>query len=124
MKRKPLLIIYFIFISFGLSQKILIPMDLEQSNHLKAYGIAFSELKKGRNIDWLLNYRGGSFLLDYNNLLETQLKLRGVSYAIISSQDLINIFSLIEKNNMDIVLLEKAPKIDSKKVDLSYNYNY
>ena len=59
-----------IFISsFIFSQKILIPMDNTQKDHLKAYGVAFHSLQKKSNVEWLLNYRGGSFLFDNQNLI-------------------------------------------------------
>ncbi len=93
------------------SQKIIIPMDQSQTDHLKAYGIAFWSLKKGENVDWLLNFRGGSFLINYNNNLEIELKVRGIFYEIINTNKLTNIFVQIENNNMDMVLLEKLPKI-------------
>ena len=99
------------FISHVTAQKILIPMDEVQTDHLKAYGIAFSNLNEGNNIDWLLNYRGGSFLIDYKNKLETILIVKGITFEIINTDQLINIFGIIEENNMDMVLLEKAPKI-------------
>ena len=60
----------FIFIGVAFSQKLLIPMDQLQTDHLKAYGVAFLTLKNGEEVDWLLNYRGGSFMLDYNNIIE------------------------------------------------------
>ena len=56
-----------ILLNFLLSQKILIPMDNTQNDHLKSYGLVYSILLKGNNIDWLLNYKGGSFLVDYKN---------------------------------------------------------
>ena len=56
--------IFFILFTFIFSQKILIPMDNTQNNHLKAYGFAFWILKQNDNVDWLLNYKGGSFLID------------------------------------------------------------
>ena len=70
----------FIFIGTGFSQKLLIPMDQLQTDHLKAYGVAFWTLKKGVEVDWLLNYRGGSFLINYDGILERELKIRGVYY--------------------------------------------
>ena len=60
-------IILLLLFSFVISQKVLIPMDEEQNDHLKAYGIAFLSLKNNNTVNWLLNYRGGSFLLDLNN---------------------------------------------------------
>ena len=59
---------FFIFFAVGFSQKILIPMDQLQTDHLKAYGVAFWTLKNGEEVDWLLNYRGGSFMINYNIL--------------------------------------------------------
>ena len=66
-----------LIIIFGavFSQKLLIPMDQLQTDHLKAYGVAFWSLKKGVKVDWLLNYRGGSFLIDYDSNFERNLKL-------------------------------------------------
>ena len=86
-------------------------MDDTQSNHLKAYGLSFWILEKNTNVDWLLNYRGGAFMVDYQDLIKNECILRGISYELVSTEELINIYSTIEDNNMDIVLLEKAPKI-------------
>ena len=97
--------------SFTFSQKILIPMDQTQTDHLKAYGIAYWSLKQGQNIDWLLNYRGGSFMVNQNGTIERELKLRGIYYEYINATELSNIFVTLEENNMDMVLLEKLPKI-------------
>ena len=55
--------------NFSFSQKILIPMDQTQIDHLKAYGIAYWTLKQGENIDWLLNFRGGSFMVNQNIII-------------------------------------------------------
>ena len=63
---------------------ILIPMDEAQDNHLKAYGIAFWILEKGVEIDWLLNYRGGSYLAPYNEVIENECVIRNVSYEVIT----------------------------------------
>ena len=56
------------------AQKLLIPMDLSQVNHLKAYGIVYWALEKEIEWDWLLNYRGGSFMADYNEIIEFKIK--------------------------------------------------
>jgi hypothetical protein len=90
---------------------MLIPMDLNQRDHLKAYGIAFWVLDNGANIEWLLNYRGGSFLFNSSQFYENECQLRGVSYQIISAVDVNSIYVTIEDNNMEKILLEKAPKI-------------
>jgi len=99
------------FFSFSMGQKIIIPMDQAQNNHLKAYGIAYFTLAKNTNIEWLLNYRGGSFLLDAHQFVQTECRIRGVTFEQVNAAGLINIYSTIEQGNMDIVLLEKKPKI-------------
>jgi len=95
------------------ASSILIPMDENQKNHLKAYGIAFWTLKSGAEADWLLNYRGGSFLIKYAQSLENECKIRGVSYEVITDSKVNNILTEIADPsvNMDMVKLEKAPKI-------------
>lgn len=93
--------------------KIFIPMDLSQTDHLKAYGITFHALQKGYKADWLLNYRGGSFLIDFSNELATECLVEGVYSENISLAEANNIYAEVqsEDNNMDVVRLEKAPKI-------------
>ncbi len=93
------------------AQKLLIPMDLEQTDHLKAYGVAYWCLSFGQNVEWLLNYRGGSFLTDDLAQVEQLCTLRGVKYEIIDGGQEAQIKAIIEENNMETVLLEKAPKI-------------
>lgn len=92
---------------------ILVPMDEKQANHLKAYGIAYWVLKKDTEVDWLLNYRGGSFLCKYHPAIQNELTIRGVSFEIISdavtNQILLEISS--PALNYDIMKLEKYPKI-------------
>lgn len=90
---------------------ILIPMDNTQSNHLKAYGIAYDALKRGMNVDWLLNYRGGSFHLAYDQTIEKECILRDVSYKRISASDYAAVNREIDSKNMAVILLEKAPEI-------------
>ncbi len=94
--------------------RIFIPMDAEgQKQHLKAYGVAFASLKLNISVDWLLNYRGGSFAIEQNEPIERLCKLRGVSYDIISDAQYLGIVEKISSpdNNEDIIKLEKAPKI-------------
>lgn len=93
------------------AQKILIPMDLTQTDHLKAYGITYWVLKQSVNVEWLLNYRGGSFMMDNYPGVIKELRLRGVSFEEISASKALQIYSIIDQNNMDVVLLEKAAKI-------------
>lgn len=111
---KKLLTIYFLLSGFVLAQsKILIYMDLHQSDHLKAYGITFNALENGSTADWLLNYRGGSFMLDYSNELALKCRIKGVSFQPLSQQEVVQIYALVQSDdqNMDVVRLEKAPKI-------------
>jgi hypothetical protein len=93
------------------SQYLLIPMDLSQADHLKAYGIAYLALKKNVNVEWLLNYRGGSFLLQNFSGLEQECLIRGVRTEKIDATAVNQIYATIEQENMERVLLEKAPKI-------------
>lgn len=88
-------------------------MDESQRNHLKAYGLAFYTLKNNLEVDWLLNYKGGSFLIVYNQKIESELKIRGISYDVIADAKVTAILTQISQPevNMDIVKLEKAPKI-------------
>jgi len=92
-------------------ESILIPMDLEQNNHLKAYGAAYWTLEKGTDVRWLLNYRGGSFLIESDETVQRRCRILGVSYQIISASNVTSILHTIEKNNMEVILLEKAPSI-------------
>ena len=93
--------------AFG--QKLMIPMDLSQSDHLKAYGVAWDALQRGLKVEWLLNYRGGSFLMDYAPEIENECRLRGVLAE--SGVDEGPIYAQIEEANMEVVLLEKATKL-------------
>src|ERR1700761_8809120 len=70
---------------FAKAASILIPMDEEQKDHLKSYGIAFWILKNGEEVDWLLNYRGGSFMMQYNKNIEDECKGRGGSYGVLTA---------------------------------------
>lgn len=92
---------------------VLIPMDGKQKQHLKAYGIAYWLLKQGKEIEWLLNYRGGSFLFSYDVEAEKECILRGVIYEQITGSQANGIRSTINNPdvNMDIVKLLKVPKI-------------
>jgi hypothetical protein len=93
--------------------KLLLPMDEAQRDHLKAYGIAYWTLAQDIPVEWLLNYRGGSFLLDHFMAIEQECKVRGVSYQVIADGQANAILSEIAdpEVNMEVVRLEKAPKI-------------
>ena len=89
-------------------------MDSEgQKSHLKAYGITYWVLNKQQNVKWLLNYRGGSFLIPFVDSIKKECLIRGVSYELISNQQVESILNEINSpsKNMDAVVLEKAPKI-------------
>lgn len=94
--------------------KLFIPMDADnQANHLKAYGVAYAALKGSVEVDWLLNYKGGSFALDQVQEIERLCKLRGVSYEVISDAQYAAMVSEIANPdyNGDIIKLEKPPRI-------------
>ncbi len=96
------------------ASQILIPMDAEtQQNHLKAYGITYWSLEKGVHVQWLLNFRGGAFLFPDSEELRKECQIRGVSFEVISDQKTGEILEEISSpsQNMEAVLLEKAPKI-------------
>lgn len=95
------------------SASLLIPMDELQKNHLKAYGIAFWVLEKGVEIDWLLNYRGGSYLMKYHESFENECIIRGVTSQVITDVQASSIKQQIMESdvNMDIIELQKVPKI-------------
>jgi uncharacterized protein YueI len=111
---RKLLIILFICCSISsFASRILIPMDEAQKNHLKAYGLAFWILQKDIEVDWLLNYKAGSFMFDYEQSYERELKIRGITFEIISEAQVSEILLQIAKPdvNMELVKLYKAPKI-------------
>jgi len=93
--------------------KILIPMDLKQTDHLKSYGVAFWVLEHNEQVDWLLNYRGGSFMCDYSEVIVRECLVRGVLFEPLAAAEASSIYAEVQRddNNMDVVRLEKAPKI-------------
>lgn len=111
---KRILYLFVMMIGFQLNaSQILVPMDDSQSNHLKAYGVSYWALEHEVVIEWLLNYRGGSFLFPHLQGVEEELLLKGVKYEIITDGQANSIRSQIAhpEQNMEIVQLEKAPKI-------------
>ncbi|NNF02592.1 MAG: asparagine synthetase B, partial [Bacteroidia bacterium] len=88
-------------------------MDQSQKNHLKAYGIAYWILGQDLEVDWLLNYRGGSFSCLQHKAIERELMIRGVTYQVVANAQYTAILQQISdpEVNMDLVKLEKAPKI-------------
>ncbi len=109
-----LLVLVFNLICFaGMANFILIPMDKQQTNHLKAYGIAYWVLQNDVEVDWLLNYRGGSFMCKYNQKIENELIIRGVSYSVISDAQSSQIITELASpsSNTDVMKLDKYPRI-------------
>ena len=92
---------------------IFIPMDKSQTNHLKAYGIAYYAIERNIKVDWLLNYQGGSFMIKHLKEIENECNIRGVSYNIIADIQSTQILQSITSPavNQDVVRLEKTPKI-------------
>jgi hypothetical protein len=108
------ILFYFILFSFKLNAaSIIIPMDAEQKNHLKAYGIAYWVLQHEVEVQWLLNYRGGSFMIKDSKEIQSECKIRGVSFEIIPDSKAAVILEEIANPevNMEAVKLEKAPKV-------------
>ncbi|UCE04263.1 MAG: asparagine synthetase B [Candidatus Latescibacterota bacterium] len=93
------------------AEYMLIPMDLKQTNHLKAYGLAYHMLTQGIDVEWLLNYRGGSFLARRNAEMELESRVRGVLFTVVGSTEVARIKAEVERENMEVVLLEKAPRL-------------
>jgi hypothetical protein len=112
-RRSLLILIFIIFINGIRAAYILIPMDNLQKNHLKAYGIAYWTLQRNIEISWLLNYRGGSFLMQYLKPVEDECAIRGVTYEIIADAQASAILQEIAdpQVNMETIRLHKAPKI-------------
>lgn len=109
------LLLLWCFFSFPvLGSSILIPMDAKnQANHLKAYGITYYALERGLEVKWLLNFQGGSFLIQDTEALQRECRIRGVSFEVLSDSKATSILEEIESpsKNMEAVILEKAPKI-------------
>ena len=113
---KKITLLVFVFVIGFLPVKaayILIPMDDSQSNHLKAYGLAYWVLTNNVEVQWLLNYRGGSFMIKQIPAFENECRVRGVSFNVIADGQAASILDEIAQPeaNMDVVKLEKAPKM-------------
>ncbi len=110
-------LIYILLFIIGVQQanaaELFINMDETQANHLKAYGITYWILTKGQTVDWLLNYKGGSFACPMNSEFEKECIIRGVSYTILADAQYSAILAQINdaQSNMEAVKLEKPPKI-------------
>ena len=114
MKKQILLFAFLSILSWkSVASYIVIPMDEQQKNHLKAYGIAYWVLQNEIEVDWLLKYRGGSFMVKYYQKFENELIIRGVSYEVISDAQSNQIIKKIATptSNTDMMKLNKFPKI-------------
>lgn len=115
MKKFKILVMLLLLTTAGnmlFAQKILIPMDDSQSDHLRAYGVTYWILDKtGTDVEWLLNYRGGSFVADDLANIREQARSAGVTIEGLSDAQISEIHNRIEEENMEKVLLEKAPKV-------------
>ncbi|TDF72720.1 asparagine synthetase B [Candidatus Syntrophosphaera thermopropionivorans] len=108
---KKIIVLLIILLPALIGAEILIPMDFTQSNHLKAYGVAFEALKEQYVVKWFLNYRGGSFLMPESESLAALCNIRGVRFELVSSAQVAAIMQEIQESNMEMVVLEKEPKI-------------
>lgn len=111
---KKILTICFLISSILFAQnKILIPMDQTQTDHLKSYGIIFNAIGDGAKADWLLNYRGGSFVVDNSEKIILRCRLDGVLFEQLTPNQVVEIYSFVqsEDQNTELVRLEKSPKI-------------
>jgi hypothetical protein len=93
------------------AQHLIVPMDRDQNNHLRAYGLTFWTIQKGLTAEWLLNYRAGAFLLPDNADVRREAAMRGVSIVPATLSDVAQIRAQMEESNMETIILEKAPKI-------------
>lgn len=112
--KKYILLVLFVLLQVAAkAASILIYMGEGQKNHLKAYGLAYWCIKQQTEVDWLLNYRGGSFLIKYAKPIEDELKIRGISYEVLADGKVSAILNEISDPavNMEMVKLEKAPKV-------------
>jgi len=113
---KRIVFLFLILCAVALSSEaayLVINMDEKQTNHMKAYGVAYWILEEGSTVDWLLNYKGGSFGTKYAKPIESELKIRGIGYEVVPDAGYTKILSEIAnpEANMDAVKLEKVPKI-------------
>jgi hypothetical protein len=106
-----LLCIFSFFSSRGV--QLLVPMDENQKNHLKSYGITYWVLEQGMEVKWLLNYRGGSFLMQHSPVVENECVIRGISFEVLSDAQTSALLQTIAQpdQNQDAVSMNKAPKI-------------
>ena len=113
LKRVTTVLLLFFLFAHAHASYLLIPMDDVQKNHLKSYGIAYWALQRDVEVTWLLNYRGGAFMMKHADAIERECRLRGVTCEVIADGQSSAILSHIADPavNMDAVKLQKAPRI-------------
>lgn len=113
MRRGLLSLVGLALVSVAWCARILVPMDDSQTNHLKAYGVAFWILENGVEVEWLLNYRGGSFLMPNIPEIQSECVIRGVSHQVIADVQAAQILQEVAdpEVNMERVKLEVTPKV-------------
>lgn len=115
--RPSIYLLLLLFVGLGprpaAGQDVLIPMDARQTDHLKAYGVTFWLLEQGQTVEWLLNYRGGSFLTPASPALQQELRIRGVHFETLSGGQSAQVLAEVERegSNTAAVRLEKAPRV-------------
>lgn len=118
-----LLLIFSITNYYGFGKYILIPMDSIQTDHLKPYGIVYNTLLNGTECFWILNYRGGSFSIPYNEVSLKLLRESKIIYEIISEEEWQEINNFTNKLNINIIKLTKAPKIGLYRLKIPLPYD-
>jgi len=93
------------------SYYIFIPMDNTQFDHLRAYGVVYNSLRAGVKAEWILNFRGGSFLLDDTKVVRELLSITGVSYEVIPEENVVELQERSKSENFEFVILENAPRV-------------
>jgi hypothetical protein len=93
------------------AQHLLVPMDQDQTNHLRAYGLTYWILEQGETAEWLLNFRGGSFLLPDDGAVRREAALRGVAVTPVDGAQVARIRGIIQESNMEAIPLETPPQI-------------
>ncbi len=114
MLRKILFLIFFSSLAVSLQAAyLLIPMDERQENHLKSYGVAYWSIEQSIEVEWLLNYRGGSFMIPFHEVIDQECKIRGVSTELINDSKRLQILDGIAQPeiNQEVIKLIKAPRI-------------
>lgn len=113
MKRWYIILMVCWSVSRAMATSLLIPMDESQQNHLKAYGVVYWSLKQDQPVEWLLNFRGGSFLADYSKSLENECTVRGISFELLGAEAVNKLLLEINSpsSNTNLVRLERAARI-------------